>query len=472
MSKILIMNYKYFMLLFLPFLTQAQEAEIKILSNNINTNGSEFNFLQVNKNTAYYSSATLEGDVYQSAIYKTIVKNGEWIKGRYVNFEKPFSAANISYLENDIWKYFSACDIIGNCKIAKRDNKNTISQFLNNKINLENSTNTQPHIATDKKQKVLYFVSDRTGGFGGLDIWLSIIDRNGNYGVPINVGKNINSDADEITPFYNNESGTLYFSSNKKGGSGGFDIYTSEGKLNLWTNLKNMTEINSKYDEMYLTFFTQNKGYFSSNRGDTSCCNNIYSFEYSAKVKDTIQNNEFAKHLPLNLYFHNDEPDCCTMKTTTNKTYQEAYISYFKMEEEYSNISRDPIVKKFFLDSLQANFNKFNLILDQILLQLTSGKKVEIQIKGYASPLYEKEYNINLSQRRIVSLTNFIDLYKSNIFRPHLSSKNFIISVISFGESKSSEKVSSNPSDKKNSIYGIDAMLERKIEIIDVKLIE
>ena len=472
MSKILIMNYKYFILLFLPFLIQAQEVEIKILSNNINTNGSELNFLQVNKKIAYYSSATLEGDDYQSAIYKTIVKNGEWGKGRYVNLDKSFSAANMSYLENDIWRYFSACDIIGNCKIAKRDNKNTITQFLNNKINLENSSNTQPHITTDNKQKVLYFVSDRKGGFGGLDIWLSIIDKNGNYGVPINVGENINSDADEITPFYNNESGTLYFSSNKKGGSGGFDIYTSEGKLNLWTNLKNVTELNSKYDEMYLTFFTQKKGYLASNRGDTSCCNNIYSFEYSAKAKDTIQNNEFVKHLPLSLYFHNDEPDCGTMKTTTNKTYQEAYISYFQMEEEYSKISKNPIVKKFFLDSLQANFNKLNLILDQILSELTSGKKVEIQIKGYASPLHEKQYNINLSKRRIKSFVNYVELHQGKVFSFYLENGNFQIIELPFGENNAANSVSSNPNDKKNSIYGIDAMLERKIEIIDIKLIE
>ena len=76
------MNCKYFILLFLPFLIQAQEVEIKILSNNINTNGSEFNFLQVNKKTAYYSSATLEGDEYQSAIYKTTYNKGEWKKSK------------------------------------------------------------------------------------------------------------------------------------------------------------------------------------------------------------------------------------------------------------------------------------------------------------------------------------------------------------------------------------------------------
>ena len=104
----------------------------------------------------------------------------------------------------------------------------------------------------------------------------------------------------------------------------------------------------------------------------------------------------------------------------------------------------------------------------QLLSELSYGKKVEIQIKGYASPLHEQQYNINLSQRRIMSLINFINTYKSNIFKPYFLSKKFIITVTPFGESQSSEKASDNPNNIKKSIYGIDAMLERKIEIIDV----
>ena len=462
------MNCKYFILLFLPFLIQAQEVEIKILSNNINTNGAEFNFLQVNKNTAYYSSSTLERDEYQTAIYKTTYNKGKWGKGKYENLGKSFSTANISYSENDIWRHFTVCDNMGNCKIAKRGDENSIAQLLNSNINLKNSNNTQPHITINNKQKIMYFVSDRKGGFGGLDIWLSIIDNNGNYGIPINAGKSINSAADEITPFLNIDERTLYFSSNKKDGHGGFDIYKSTGKLNLWDTPKNVIALNSKYDEMYLTFFTKDKGYFASNRADTICCNDIYSFKYNKAAIGSIQHNNFLKYLPLNLYFHNDEPDCCTMKTTTNKTYKEAYVSYFLMEEEYNKVSEDSTVKKFFSDSLQANFNKLNLILEQILSELTSGKKVEIQIKGYASPLHEIQYNINLSKRRIMSLTNFINLYKSNIFNPYMLSKKLIITVMPFGESKSPKKISDDPKNIKKSIYGIDAMLERKIEIINI----
>ena len=64
----------------------------------------------------------------------------------------------------------------------------------------------------------MYFVSDREGGFGGLDIWLSVIDNDGNFGVPINAGSKINTPANEITPFYNKHDKMLYFHLTKKMG--------------------------------------------------------------------------------------------------------------------------------------------------------------------------------------------------------------------------------------------------------------
>ena len=88
-----------------------------------------------------------------------------------------------------------------------------------------------------------------------MDIWLSMIDNNGNFGVPINAGSRINSSADEITPFFNQLENKLYFSSNRKGGAGGFDVYSSLGRLNLWNKIDNLKWLNSKDDEMYLRFY-------------------------------------------------------------------------------------------------------------------------------------------------------------------------------------------------------------------------
>jgi len=177
-----------------------------------------------------------------------------------------------------------------------------------------------------------------------------------------------------------------------------------------------------------------------------------------------------VKYLPLKLYFHNDEPDCCTMSVTTDKTYKDAYISYFKMEETYNLFSPNSAV--FFEDSLKGNFNKLKRIFSHILTDLKLGKKIQLHVKGFSSPLHKKQYNINLSKRRIQSFVNYLRLYENMLFSPFINSGFLQIIELPLGESKSIKKVSDNPNDRLNSIYSLDAILERRIEIIDVKLID
>ena len=107
-------------------------------------------------------------------------------------------------------------------------------------------------------------------------------------------------------------------------------------------------------------------------------------------------------------------------------------------------------------------------MLNEIIKELLEGKKVIIHVKGYASPLHEKEYNINLSKRRINSFVNFLSQYKSKVLLNYISSGMLEVKTTSFGESQASEKVSSDKKDKKKSVYSIEAILERKIEIIKV----
>ena len=462
MSKIFLIQNIILSFFLFPKIVYGQSVEIKMISKEINTKDVEFNFVQIDQSTAYYSSAKRKNN-YQAKIYKSQYENNQWQKGKYINFGEKYSVTNLSFLRSSEIKYITLCDALSNCKIAIKTDS---LKILNNDINLKNTNNTQPNIANHNNQKVLYFVSDREGGFGGMDIWLSMIDNKGNYGVPINAGKNINTQADEVTPFYNSNDSSLYFSSNKKGGLGGLDLYKSKGKLNLWMESKNITELNSEYDEMYLTFFTKEKGYFTSNRKDTSCCNDIYSFEY--EQLELVKKRKNTKYFPLTLYFHNDEPDCCTKSVSTRKTYKDTYINYFQMEKEYIYLSNCEKVASFFNDSLKGNYNKLNIMLDHILKELNLGNKIELHIKGYSSPLHEKEYNINLSKRRIMSLKNYIIEYKKGVFIKFLNSEKIIIKELPFGEEKASRNVSSDPKNKSLSIYSIEAMLERKIEIIDV----
>ncbi|RYE00056.1 MAG: hypothetical protein EOP54_01485 [Sphingobacteriales bacterium] len=106
-----------------------------------------------------------------------------------------------------------------------------------------------PSLSAD--ESALYFVSDRPGGYGGKDIWVSYF-VNGKWQVPENLGPNVNTEKEETAPSIAADGKTLFFSSNGRPGMGGFDIFSS--KLlsdSSWTMAANLgSPINSGFDEI------------------------------------------------------------------------------------------------------------------------------------------------------------------------------------------------------------------------------
>ena len=94
-------------------------------------------------------------------------------------------------------------------------------------INDSLSTNTQPTVAydIDIDKEVLYFVSDREGGKGKLDIWYSVMNGNG-YSEPVNLS-DINTNEDDLSPYYHTPTKTLYFSTSGRLGMGGYDVFSA-----------------------------------------------------------------------------------------------------------------------------------------------------------------------------------------------------------------------------------------------------
>ena len=84
---------------------------------------------------------------------------------RYEPLGKSYSYSNINFPVNDSNIYFSVINKTGNSKIALKRHDSPSYEILNDNINLENYTNTQPHKTTFNNIDVLYFVSDRKGGF-------------------------------------------------------------------------------------------------------------------------------------------------------------------------------------------------------------------------------------------------------------------------------------------------------------------
>lgn len=122
-------------------------------------------------------------------------------------------------------------------------------------------------ISADNRE--LYFVSNREGGYGGLDIWVTRFE-DGLWQAPKNLGSQINTKGDETTPFLHMDNQTLYFASTGLVGMGGSDLFLAR-KVNdtTWGNAKNLGfPINTTADELSMTVTEDGKrAYFSSDRG-------------------------------------------------------------------------------------------------------------------------------------------------------------------------------------------------------------
>ena len=132
---------------------------------------------------------------------------------------------------------------------------------------------SQPSLSADGR--TLYFVSDRKGGLGRRDIWVSNRDENGKWQKAKNVGKPVNTVYDEISPFIHVNNQTLYFASNGLIGFGGYDLFFSElDSSSSWSEPKNIGAPINTYEDQFSLFITADgsKGYYSheeSGKGNT-----------------------------------------------------------------------------------------------------------------------------------------------------------------------------------------------------------
>lgn len=159
---------------------------------------------------------------------------------------------------------------------------------LGGKVNLAGYSNTQPAVGyLPDSTTILYFSSDRPGGMGGFDIWYSIITEGVTPADPVNLGSPVNTPGNEVTPFYDNAGRHLFFSSDYHMGFGGYDVFSSEGARDSWQNPSNLgSSLNSPANDLYFTVnqYDQQSGYLTSNRrgsffiNDNTCCNDIYEW--------------------------------------------------------------------------------------------------------------------------------------------------------------------------------------------------
>lgn len=184
-----------------------------------------------------------------------------------------------------------------------------IAQKMNDKVNLDGYKSTDPSVSPDGS--IIYYSSNRPGGFGKMDIWYEAIDEDGRtYGEPINMGPLFNTAEDETSPFYHVGTSTMYFSSDGHPGFGGLDVLKSSFNVSdsVWSLPKNLGQpVNSSNDDTYFALdASQQNGFVTTDRKECKSCTSgscykIYSVAKEQNVYDvrgTVYNSETNEVIP------------------------------------------------------------------------------------------------------------------------------------------------------------------------------
>lgn len=449
------------------------------------------------------SSEEVYGTVYKTRLFQSELKGGRFEKGQRIEdlFYDQLSTGNGTFSIDGNRFYFSLCGDEGynyKCKIMVSRYENgkwSTPDSLGEVINTTGSNTTMPCIGQLDGQEVLFFSSDRADSEGGMDIWYSTIKGGNQYSKPRSI-KTINSPDNELTPWWDQSSKRLYFSSSWHDGFGGYDVFYSQFGTQFEKPENLGIPINSAANDLYY-FKSSDTAYVTSNRigvlysKNPTCCSDIFSAVPPIKIdpptpKETLA--ELNRRLPVTLYFHNDCPDPKNWDTLTKVNYVKGYEEYRAMLDKYqieysSGLSKEKAeearedIESFFIEYVDQGVKDLFLFRDLLLEELQKGAKIKVMVKGFASPLHKTDYNVNLTKRRISSFVNYLMEYDNGVFVPFIkgnaSNGGKVIFVgAPFGEYTANQLTSDNFHDQKNSVYSRAAAIERKVEIQSVSYLD
>lgn len=358
--------------------------------------------------------------------------------------------------------YFTRCAEVDSmnvmCKIYVskfEGSKWTTPELLGEGIN-EMGSNTQPYVAKVGKKEVLFFSSNRKlQSRGGYDIWYSIIDpRKGTYRRPQNAGKQINTEMDEVTPYYDDRVNKLYFSSNGWVTMGGFDVFSADGGPSRYTNLTNLGyPLNTSADDLYYIKDPVGKpdAYVVSNRvgsialKNPTCCDDIWRVQYDPKltVVGRVINSRTQKAVNDVVVKMVDDQGALRTFNSADGNFQfytprgHAYVitgdkEHFtstRVQISTENVKRtDPdnaVQVTIYMDSIGINggfdvsnvyydFNKSDLkpesiaSLDSLVNFMKDNPSLNVEIYSHADAKGDDGYNRDLSLRRAQSVRNYL----------------------------------------------------------------
>lgn len=485
--------------------TKADENDLETaethLENEINHANIEFSPFIIDSNNfwfvAFISDSVVfkvdneePGAIPKRKVYQAQKSEGEWkLKGEAdiaINALNDKNIGSFSQSEDGNRIYFTSCKPNWKnqirCKLfmLRKDDAGTWSEplELHEEINSNKYTNTHPSVGKSAKpdREIIYFVSDRPGGKGGLDIWYTRY-RNSKkrFDKPRNCGTKVNTMGEEMTPSFDNKSYKLYFSSTGWPSYGGLDVQYATGEGSRWNGkAKNAgIEVNSPVDDMYYQIFPNRKDAIvvSNREGSISlkhphCCDDLFLLEWKNLIRHeltgTITNEETNKPEPgveVRLIIKNDEENTEYLAdkviTDENGNYKilleentDYRLVYHKekffnnadstttvnIKEPY-NIEKNQTLKPipdveivipnilYAFDDASLNAAAMQTLDTSIYLLLIENPSFIIEIGSHTDNKGSDDYNLSLSQRRAESVINY--LQKKGIDKKRIQAKGY-----------------------------------------------
>lgn len=310
---------------------------------------------------------------------------------------------------------------------------------------------TAPTLSPDKR--ALYFVSNRPGGYGGSDLYVSYRQPNGKWGPAQNMGQGINTAGDEMAPFIHADNQTLYYTSDGLPGYGGSDIFVVHRQANgEWGKPENLGyPINTIENEGSLAVSADGlTAYYASDRADSRGGLDLYKFELrpdirpyrTLYVKGIVTDSKTGKPLPSSVELTDNSTQQALMKVQTDEKgeyfitlptgkdytftvnrkgylfYSEVYaLSQHKADSVYKkDIALQPV-------ALNAEITFQNILfatgsyqlpgdasveLDKLVQVLTDNPGLKVEISGHTDNVGKAEDNLLLSANRAKSIVDYL----------------------------------------------------------------
>lgn len=311
------------------------------------------------------------------------------------------------------------------------------------------------HPALSAKGDTLYFSSDRVGGEGKYDLYMSTRGNEGNWTKPKNLGSEVNTAANEVFPVLKSD-GSLYFSSNGHPSLGGLDIFKTENMDGSWRKPRNMNyPVNSTNDDLGLVYEdNDNIGYFSSNRNGVdriyklvSRATGVVAIDGTVLDKDQspmqgatvklidTRSGEVIQELvtgPDGKFDFVLEPDK-NYRIESNRdgyfteSYERSTVGQSKDEKEEVVFNMrellvtdpdgtfDPTGDNVYkVENIYYDYNKSHirndaaLELNKLVKLMRDNPGISIELHSHTDAQGEDEYNLGLSQRRVESVRKYI----------------------------------------------------------------